>query len=349
MQRLDALRVKSRSVPLVPRPDSISIPVHFATRRTVLDPTRPERHFGNEDAQVLRYGVAYVSIPEQYRPGRDDTRGLCRYLPGNLGCRRGPANSVMVAAVDTQPEAKWFGTVKELVRGDSVGALVFVHGYNNSFASAMTQTAKLAYSVGFPGVAISFDWASKSTVSGYVADREAAERSVPDLKRLLTQLIDSARVGRVAIVAHSMGSRVVGLALSEIARERAELSLGPIILAAADVDSAIFIDQQAKPLADLGNPVTLYASRNDRVLKASSALAGSTPRVGSGPPTLVLHPRVDYVDASRTETDLLGHGYFTENKALIDDIYVTLAFGVPAARRNLIERRLNGVVYFEIK
>ncbi len=49
--------------------------------------------------------------------------------------------------------------------------------------------------------------------------------------------------------------------------------------------------------------------------------------------------------ASAIDTDLLGHGYFAENKELIDDIFLILRHGFPAPDRNLT-RIPDGVLFY---
>jgi hypothetical protein len=60
--------------------------------------------------------------------------------------------------------------------------------------------------------------------------------------------------------------------------------------------------------------------------------------VDSGPPSLIIGNDVAYVDVSEMDTDPIGHGYFSENKELLDDIFLLLRHRMPAADRSL--RRL---------
>ena len=354
--RLDIARVSLLTPPAIaaaapPAEKWVEIPIHYATRRNVTGNPSPERYFGENDTFSVQHGVALVSIPDAYRPGRDDTRGLCRFFTAvGFGCKKNQSNAVMLAEINPMDPGSWKAQVDALIGADpDVEGLVYVHGYNNSFADAAIRTAKLVHGTGFPGVAFTYDWPSQTTVPGYAADYTAARRSIPDFKRFLLRIADSTKIAKMAIVAHSMGTQLVSEAIRELASERPALKFGPIVLAAADMDSATFVEQLAASVSAGGAPVTLYASSRDRVIQLSSDVVNAARRVGSGPPAVILYPRIDYVDASAIDTDLLGHGYFVENKELIDDLYYIIRHRFGADRRNLRAVPVSGGTYYRVK
>jgi esterase/lipase superfamily enzyme len=232
------------------------------------------------------------------------------------------------------------------VRAD---VLIFVHGFNNSFSDAVHRAAQVAYDAGFAGVVATFDWASRHALAKYTIDQETAERSVPDFEQFLQRIADSTHARRIAIVAHSMGTRLVSYALRDMAGRGQTKKLYQVVFAASDIDSAIFVRQFARPLAGSTELLTLYASSKDVAITTSKNLVHDAPRVGSGPPSVVLVPGVDYVDASTMDTDLIGHGYFAENKQLIDDIFLVLKYGMRANMRNLAVQRAGDGVFYRLK
>jgi esterase/lipase superfamily enzyme len=333
-------------------PEYVSVPVYYASTRGVVgQQDAPEQYYGvSED--TVKYGIAYVSIPARRRPGQDDGRGFCRYLPGSLKCTKTPANSVMITNLELTTSGEWLTRIGTAV--DSGGApadvLIFVHGFNNSFSDAVHRAAQVAYDAGFTGVTATFDWASRSALAKYTIDQETAERSVPDFEQFLQRLADSTNARRIAIVAHSMGTRLVSYALRDMARStRTPKMLYQIVFAASDIDSAIFVRQFAHTVASSTDLLTLYASSRDVAITTSKNLVHDAPRVGSGPPSVVLVPGVDYVDASTMDTDLIGHGYFAENKQLIDDIFLVLKYGMHASMRNLATQRVGEGVFYRLK
>lgn len=336
MARLEQIQPTSLLDTVTQQASWVEVPVFYGTRRNRLAAGH-DQYYGEVDAYRVEYGSIVVSFPEGFRPGRDDTRGLCRFLPSTLGgCRKNQSNSVTILPPEFLDSDIWLSTIRRLVDTVGTDALLYVHGYNNSFRDAVERTAKLAYGIGFPGVAVTFDWPSLNAVPTYSADQTAAMRSLPDFKRFVARLSDSAGIRRIAIVSHSMGTSLVSNALRDLRTERPDLRFGPVILAAADIDSAVFMNQLAAPLANAGYPITVYASTKDRVLQLSGGVVNAGRRVGSGPPSVILHRGIDYVDASNVDTDLLGHGYFVENKALVDDVFLAITHRFRAEFRNLV-------------
>jgi esterase/lipase superfamily enzyme len=324
--------------------------VFYATRRKPSGVAEPEAYYGPLDDSV-KFGVATVTIPDHMRPGVEDARGVCRFFPGVLGgCKRGPSNSILIDTIEPAPRTDWLTQVRTAMGPvDSVDALVYVHGYNNTYGDAVRRAAELAYDIGFPGLVFTYDWASRSSLAEYTVDQETAERSAPDFRAFLKAIADSTKARRIAIVAHSMGTRLVAYALRDLGDTLSRLRLGPIVFAASDVDSAIFRDQLAPAMARAGRPVTLYASTRDKALRASADFVHGAPRVGSGPPSLMLFPGIDYVDASLVDTDMLGHGYFAENKGLLDDIFLIIRHGFGAADRNLAGVSAGALRYYRLR
>ena len=70
---------------------------------------------------------------------------------------------------------------------------------------------------GFTGVPILFTWNSKGELFAYESDKEAATASRDALQRLLMDIAQAPGVGRVQILAHSMGSWLTMEALRETA------------------------------------------------------------------------------------------------------------------------------------
>ena len=53
-------------------------------------------------------------------------------------------------------------------------ALLFVHGYNVTFESALYRTAQIAFDLEFDGVPFLFSWPSKGDFQSYRADLDRA-------------------------------------------------------------------------------------------------------------------------------------------------------------------------------
>jgi esterase/lipase superfamily enzyme len=118
-----------------------------------------------------------------------------------------------------------------------------------------------------------------------------------------------------------------------------------VILTAPDVDAQVFEEQIVPAIRSQCAWLTLYASSQDRALRASMRFHFFGRAGQSGDELLVLDG-LDTVDASRIDTDLLGHGYFAENKAVIDDLFLLVRHSFSPAQRNLRRRLKAGRTYW---
>jgi len=163
--------------------------------------------------------------------------------------------------------------------------LVFVHGFNNSFDEARLRTAQIVADSRFGGVPVMFTWPSKNELFGYVSDKDSAMASRDALQELLTQISATPGVGKIHVLAHSMGGWLAMEALrqSAIAGHRdLDGHLGEIMLASPDIDVDVFASQMARLRPA---KVTVFATANDRALSLSSTLAQSRQRVGAIDPS----------------------------------------------------------------
>ena len=159
--------------------------------------------------------------------------------------------------------------------------LVFVHGFNNSFEEARMRTAQIAADSRFGGVPVLFTWPSKNELFGYESDKDSAMASRDALEELLEQVAATPGIGKVHILAHSMGGWLAMEALRQasLAGHRdLEGHLGEVMLANPDIDMDVFATQMARITPA---KVTVFATANDRALSLSSAIAQSRKRVGA--------------------------------------------------------------------
>jgi esterase/lipase superfamily enzyme len=215
---------------------------------------------------------------------------------------------------------------------------VFIHGFNVSFENAARRTAQLAFDLGIDGPAAFFSWPSRGSIRAYTADEAAVDRSVPFLERFMQNFVMRADPGRLNVIAHSMGSRAFTSVLRNLHGGRSSPAISNVILAAPDIDAEVFEQQIAPAIASAARRITLYASSDDRALQASARIH-SYRRAGESGDSIIVAPGIETIDASGINTDLLGHGYFAQNKAVLDDLYMLFKHDLPAKSRNLRERR----------
>jgi esterase/lipase superfamily enzyme len=166
--------------------------------------------------------------------------------------------------------------------GSNRDLLLFVHGFNTSLDDARFRLAQIVTDGRFGGVPILFTWASSNNFLAYGSDKERATVSRDALEKVLRELSQLPGVGRIHVLAHSMGAWLAMEALRQNAiAGQADLNghLGEIMLAAPDLDLAVFEAQLARLGANAH--VSIFVASNDRALSLSSTLAGARPRLGA--------------------------------------------------------------------
>lgn len=266
----------------------------------------------------LAWGVAHVSIPAIHRMGEIE-----RPLWSRLEWSPDPSLHMMLQDTTALTLDEFRRRVQQSLPGgaEPPRAFVFVHGYNVSFEDAALRTAQIAYDLGMKSVPAFFSWPSQAETSKYTVDEAAVEWAEPHLREFLEAFADAAPWSDVVVIAHSMGTRATTRALASLLEQRTDLRarMRELVLAAPDIDAAVF-KRDLLPRLQLANQrVTLYSSSNDKALKASRKVHGA-PRAGDSGAQLVTAPGLETVDASDIDTDFLGHSYFAQTRVLLTDM-----------------------------
>lgn len=239
--------------------------------------TRKNDRSGNGEAlSQSRLSLQSVSIPPGHKAGVVERP--------SFGSENAKNHFVVVGQRGIDPEA-FKQELATLVSG-RVGAgrdvLVYVHGFNTSYDEARYRLAQIVADARFTGVPVLFTWPSRQKLLAYGSDKESATASRDALEDLLTDIAATPGVGRVNVLAHSMGTWLAMEALRQRAiAGQADLGgkLGEVMLAAPDIDLEVFRAQMAR-LKGAGH-VSILASNDDRALSVSSALAGDRTRLGA--------------------------------------------------------------------
>jgi esterase/lipase superfamily enzyme len=273
-------------------------------RNTVVN----DNGFGSQWAETVRYEQYGFSVPRD----RKDTQ--IKY----------PSNT-------PDPRREFIVTEREVITRDdlitrAIGAAnfdgtvaVFVHGYNYSHQEALYRAAQMSADADMLTPPILFSWPSTASVTGYVADRNAALASRTELARLLRRLAAAPTVNRVVLFGHSMGGFLSMEAARQLQLQGRDDAIAKlqIILAAPDIDVDVF-RAQLRDLGPLSNPITLLVSKTDKALRVSSVIGGERVRIGqldvNDPLTrnAAAAENVRVIDISTVESsDGLGHDRYT--------------------------------------
>lgn len=309
------------------RPERL-VRVFYATNRERAGGERTA--YVARDADRLEYGVATIRVAARHPVGLLD-RGL------------------EVVAIEPLSEEAFLVSVRgALDAGGGAELLAYVHGYNNSFDYAVRRTAQIASDVGTPVVPVLYAWPSHGGewFAGlkYTYDENAAARSASMLSETLGLLATGTAGAGISVLAHSMGSRLLGDALVDLDRQGA-LQRRPfrqVVLAAPDVDAAVFARRYLDVTLEAAWRVTVYCAADDRALKVSRGVHGGYDRLGSCRSETIAQierERLEIVDASNLYVDVLDHDKVTSAPQLVADLGAVIR-GVPAAdpSRGLLDR-----------
>lgn len=170
-------------------------------------------------------------------------------------------------------------------------ALLYVHGFNNSFRDAVLRAAQVADNINYNGRVYVFSWPSVETTARYFDDLDNAEQAEIQLQQFIRAILEDSNIQRLDVIAHSMGSQPTLRALGNLralfdqrrgTTPRGRLRLGQVIFASPDVSTPVF---QAKisELVPFADRTTVYVSSADCALSLASNLRWGTPRAGYKP------------------------------------------------------------------
>lgn len=304
------------------------IDVFFNTNRA---PDRDERKYYSGERGDNSYGVATVSIPAGHLMGRHEEPSLLKFewSPDEH-------KHIKLNDVSSMSEDDFTLRVTEAVNNSAGGkVMVFVHGYNAEFTDAARVVAQFVSDLKFAGPVILFSWPSQGSLTGYMVDETNAEWATTHFVALMRLLLEQVPAKDIYLVGHSMGNRILGRGFTALASDLPTSYLAlfqEIVMIAPDIDADVFRDDLAPRIARTGIHTTLYASSNDRALKASKAFHGY-PRAGDSGEKLVIVDGVETIDASDAGGGMLGHSYFAEDRRIMEDIFSLLQTGQRADSR----------------
>lgn len=190
--------------------------------------------------------------------------------------------------------------------------LIYVHGFNETFESAVLGVAAFSHGVQFKGVTALFTWPSKGDLLDYGYDRESALWSRDAFEELLETIAKEPVIGRIHIVAHSMGTLLTMEAIRELKNRTGDQyvgKFGAIVLASPDIDVDVFTQTVTK-LGYYAKKITVITSTDDRALDISRRLAGGIARVGAAQSDRIRALGVKVVDATGVDWHIIGHDRF---------------------------------------
>ena len=275
-----------------------------------LDP-KTGAEFGFTRSESLQRARFDVSVPPDHRTGQ-----LHYPLEGR---KIDPQKDFLLAGSKNFPDAPTFqAELRKSLNASGGEAVVFVHGFNNTFAEGLYRLAQMGVDFDLPKTLVYYAWPSRGHVLGYAYDRDSAVFARDGLRQTLREL-QHAGARRILLVGHSMGSSVTMETLRDMALsgETETFSrLAGVLLISPDIDVDMF-REQARTIGPLPQPFVIFTSQKDKALRLSSRIAGERDRLG----TLQDIGRVADLKVTMIDTGAFntadGHFNVASNPALI--------------------------------
>ena len=271
-------------------------------------------------------------------------------LPGDQ-----PAGSPVTTGAIKKVESIPYPTFFKFLRDQSPKPLViWIHGYRLSFPMSTMYCAQIARDLNIDANVLTFDWASNESVFGYTRDLLQVPRSTKHFVDLLTTINSEVKPPKIIVIAHSLGCRLVCLALQELYNDpnTRNLKLDHVIFLAPNIDREEFDQNFKSELQTLVNRLTIYVASDDNILLLGKLLYNvdsiGLPEQFSPDTNLdeiqtflyyekQLPGKIDLVDVSFSKKDFLRkHRLFLE-RPVLDDLFWLIHDDYPAARRHLLK------------
>jgi len=251
---------------------------------------------------------------------------------------------------------------RRLALSPSKEVILYIHGFNETFASAAFTAAELCHFLGREPVCAFFTWPASSTgnfLISYTTTTESADFSVEHLKKAIRLIASQSGVKRLHLLAHSRGAALTLDAAHQLIIESIaaghepidSLKIGELVLFSPDVDTEIAAQRITAYISDpdlitvwperrlprgIHGRLTIYSSPEDRALLVSRILFRSRYRLGQltaadlqpeAQKFLSKTGKVNLITYEGKRTDFFGHSYFTSNPEVSSDLIELIRYG----------------------
>jgi esterase/lipase superfamily enzyme len=249
--------------------------VFVGTTRTYDPETKT---FGSGRSPTLSLAEYDISVPPNREPG--EIKWPKKGRPAD------PRTEFVTAQETLFPDAadfrKRLGTALRSQKTTNRRAMIFVHGFNNTFGEGLYRVAQLSHDLDQPVASVHYSWSSAAQPLGYVHDRDSSLFARDGLEALFYEVI-AAGAQDIVIVGHSMGAHLAVETLRQMdIRDSAKLRshLAGVVLLSPDIDVEVFKSQVAT-FGKLPQPFVIISSSKDKALRLSSVITGQPNRLGN--------------------------------------------------------------------
>ncbi len=224
-------------------------------------------------------------------------------------------------------------------RSNGLSPVLYMHGFYIGFERGCRRALILKESLGLEGRFVLFSWPSDGAILNYTQDEADLYWSVYPLRGVLDEMISRFGAGSTNIVAHSLGTRGVMLALVLLAqtRQHERPLFNQVVLIAPDIDVGIF-EQYLPLIRPLARNMTVYVSSNDSPLALSRQVHGY-PRLGEAGEHLEGLTDIEIIDLSEIPIRApSGHVYHLYQNLVTEDLDQLINQSKPAVQRTNLKQ-----------
>lgn len=337
--------------------ESAAVKVYYATTRQAVKPDAArDRYFGTDsepfivgDRRRLNLGFAMVNVPCNRKRGEIRRPGELLFM--QIESAKDGKHFILKSVHPLDNRAAWLAAIgSDFDRSRRREALLYVHGYNNSFAAASYRAAQLHADLSIDGATVFYSWASRENMLLYRADRETVETE-QEVQTLADTLIAlrNAGTGKIYVIAHSMGNRLLLAAMQRVSTrpDRPSRSFDELVLGSADVEERLFLRHWPDVSRIVGR-TTLYASSRDKAMLASDLFPSQDgQRLGDARRKVLTFDGVQTIDTSLVSGSGLGHDDYSG--PALADIRATLWLSLAPNARCILETGAADRPYWKIR
>jgi esterase/lipase superfamily enzyme len=253
-------------------PNATEVSIMVATTRAPSE--NPGLLYSGERGNAIDFNELVVSIPPEANREVGEVQWP-KKLPAD------PAREFATLSAKPYTSVEEVKAWYQRNKSPSGRLLIFVHGFNTRYESAVYRFAQIAHDSKTDATPVMFTWPSRGSVFDYGYDKESTNYSRSALEALLSGAVAAPEIKDITILAHSMGTWLTMESLRQMAirNDGIPSKIGNVILASPDLDVDVFRQQ----LADMGPTrpkFTVFVSKDDRALTLSRRISGNVDRLG---------------------------------------------------------------------
>ena len=311
------------------------VKTYFATNRGYNVGEPPYSMFNERPTSETTFGKNYIILPREPELQPDEPKTL--FTLNINGAKYEPSLSQNTILSSEEFSDSIDSDIREL---DGSSALIYVHGFNESFESSVIRAGQISYDLGFPGSTFVFSWPARHSVTTYLGDLERARNSQKHFELFLNQILSTTGTRQIYIIAHNMGARIVSSTLKHLysVQPRYRDRIREVIFLAPDIEANRFSEEFAMFIGTKNAPITLYSSENDPALEISKMFTTDA-LAGDSKERLLIVDNVETINAGATSLSLNGHSSRSDANSILGDIWDLVRNNLRAISRSKLTTR----------